>query len=353
MKKINKNKREVKKIKKTEALMVNKRRKKSEPDLWKEIQSSVKEIRTNLKPIGRVYNKFGKAYNKLKDKRRSAKQKEEERRLKEKEKQRLIEEENIRLQEQEEKRFKKERRLKEDKERRLKVQGKQRVEEKRLIEERDEQTRQADIYKQRLIKGEEERIIQLHRVDELREAERKLIDQRNLKIESRFADQQRLKEAEQQRLKEEEQRLKGEEQRLKGEEQRLKGEEQRLKEVEQQRLKEAQQQKVKKDEEQELKEAEKTNLKEERKFDDEQKKKRLNGTIKWYNGAKGYGFIKRDDQEQDIFVHSSAVKNSGLKHLKEGEQFTFEVERSDKGPSAVNLEKTVNEVFHSHLKVVK
>ena len=105
--------------------------------------------------------------------------------------------------------------------------------------------------------------------------------------------------------------------------------------------------------EQRLKEEEKINLKEVRKLDDEQKKKRLNGTVKWFNGAKGYGFIKREDKEKDIFVHFSAVKNSGLKYLKEGEQLTFEVEYSDKGPSAINLQKTVNEVFRPHLKVVK
>ena len=95
------------------------------------------------------------------------------------------------------------------------------------------------------------------------------------------------------------------------------------------------------------------NLKEVRKLDDEQKKKRLNGTVKWFNGAKGYGFIKREGEEKDIFVHFSAVKNSGLKYLKEGEKLTFEVENSDKGPSAVNLQKTANDVFLTHLKVVK
>jgi len=94
-------------------------------------------------------------------------------------------------------------------------------------------------------------------------------------------------------------------------------------------------------------------LKEIRRLDDELKKKRLNGTVKWFNGAKGYGFIKREDKEKDIFVHFSAVKNSGLKYLKEGEQLTFEVENSDKGPTALNLQKTDNEASRSHLKVVK
>ena len=105
--------------------------------------------------------------------------------------------------------------------------------------------------------------------------------------------------------------------------------------------------------EQRLKEEEKINLKEERRLDDKQNKKRLNGTVKWFNGAKGYGFIKREDKEKDIFVHFSAVQNSGLKYLKKDEQLTFEVDYSDKGPSAINLQKTVNEGSRSYLKVVK
>ena len=102
-----------------------------------------------------------------------------------------------------------------------------------------------------------------------------------------------------------------------------------------------------------MKEEEIINLKEGRRSDDEQNKKRLNGTVKWFNDAKGYGFIKREDNEKDVYVHFSAVQNSGLKYLKKGEQLTFEVENSDKGISAVNLQKTVNEVSRSYLKVVK
>ena len=94
-------------------------------------------------------------------------------------------------------------------------------------------------------------------------------------------------------------------------------------------------------------------MKEKRKLDDEQKKKRLNGTVKWFNDAKGYGFIEREDKGKDVFIHFSAVHNSGLKYLKKGEQLTFEVEHSDKGPSAINLQKTVNEFSRPHLKVVK
>ena len=59
------------------------------------------------------------------------------------------------------------------------------------------------------------------------------------------------------------------------------------------------------------------------------------------------------DNDKDIFVHFSALENSGLEYLKNGEKLTFEVVSSDKGPSAVNLQKTDGEVSHSHLKVVK
>jgi len=82
MKKKNHIKKELKKIKKTEDSIVNKRKNQKEPDLWK-------EIRSNLKPLSTAYNKFI-------EKRRIAKQKEEEKRIKEKEKQRQIEEEKLR-----------------------------------------------------------------------------------------------------------------------------------------------------------------------------------------------------------------------------------------------------------------
>ena len=116
--------------------------------------------------------------------------------------------------------------------------------------------------------------------------------------------------------------------------------EQKLKDEEEQRLKEEKRLEV----EQKLKDEEGQGLKEE---------KRLNGMVKWFNVSKGYGFIKREDNEKDIFVHFSAVENSGLKYLKKDEQLTFEVESSEKGLSAVNLQKTAGEFSHTHLKVVK
>jgi len=64
----------------------------------------------------------------------------------------------------------------------------------------------------------------------------------------------------------------------------------------------------------------------------------INGTVKWFNGAKGYGFIEREDKEKDVFVHASAAEAASLQ-LNEGDALTFDVESGDKGPSAVNLQK--------------
>ncbi len=66
----------------------------------------------------------------------------------------------------------------------------------------------------------------------------------------------------------------------------------------------------------------------------------LKGTVKWFNGKKGFGFIEREDKEKDVFVHASAVRDAGLRFLNEGDELTFEVEDGEKGPSAVKLQKT-------------
>ena len=65
----------------------------------------------------------------------------------------------------------------------------------------------------------------------------------------------------------------------------------------------------------------------------------LKGKVKWFNGSKGYGFIERDDKEKDVFVHMSAVKDSGVDYLDEGDVLSFDIEDGQKGPSAVNLKK--------------
>ena len=65
----------------------------------------------------------------------------------------------------------------------------------------------------------------------------------------------------------------------------------------------------------------------------------LKGKVKWFNGKKGYGFIEREDKEKDVFVHSSAVRNSGMNGLNEGDTLSFEVEEGQRGSSAVNLQK--------------
>ena len=64
----------------------------------------------------------------------------------------------------------------------------------------------------------------------------------------------------------------------------------------------------------------------------------IKGIDKWFNGAKGYGFIEREDKEKDVFVHSSAARAANLE-LNEGDELTFEVENGEKGPSAINLQK--------------
>ena len=63
----------------------------------------------------------------------------------------------------------------------------------------------------------------------------------------------------------------------------------------------------------------------------------VNGKVKWFNETKGFGFIARDDKEKDVFVHVSAVRNSGMSGLKEGQKITFDVDLAAKGPCAVNL----------------
>ena len=292
-------KKEIKKIglKKTKNLITNKRVKKErEPDLWKEMYSGLKLL--------------GKKYKNFREKQKIQKQKEEQRRLKEQEQQELQEQEQQELQEQEERKLQKEQKLKEEEERILEAREKQRLEEKRIKEERQEQEkqdrihkenikkeqqereRQEHIYRERVARGDRERLKQLEKVRQLRQEEKYLKEANESLIEERTLKKEIGLEKELARL---------------AEEQRLKKEE----------------------------------------------GKRLNGKVKWFNGVKGYGFIEREGEEKDIFVHSSAVKKSDLKYLKEGEQLTFEIENSDRGPSAINLQKVTDLQIAPFLKLVK
>ncbi|MDY0093825.1 MAG: cold-shock protein [Candidatus Vecturithrix sp.] len=62
------------------------------------------------------------------------------------------------------------------------------------------------------------------------------------------------------------------------------------------------------------------------------------GTVKWFNDQKGYGFIEQDNGE-DIFVHYSAILNSGFKSLSEGDRVSFDVGAGQKGPAAQNVKR--------------
>lgn len=65
---------------------------------------------------------------------------------------------------------------------------------------------------------------------------------------------------------------------------------------------------------------------------------RVTGTVKWFNDAKGYGFIAREGGE-DVFVHYSAIVENGFRSLNEGDRVEFSVEQGAKGPAAANVHK--------------
>ena len=65
-----------------------------------------------------------------------------------------------------------------------------------------------------------------------------------------------------------------------------------------------------------------------------------NGTVKWFNSQKGYGFIQPDDGQKDVFVHISALERAGISNLQEGQKVSYDLERGQQGKtSAVNLQQ--------------
>jgi CspA family cold shock protein len=63
-----------------------------------------------------------------------------------------------------------------------------------------------------------------------------------------------------------------------------------------------------------------------------------NGTVKWFNDSKGFGFITSEDGT-DVFVHHSSIQGNGFKSLAEGDQVSFDSEKGPKGPKAINVVK--------------
>ena len=63
-----------------------------------------------------------------------------------------------------------------------------------------------------------------------------------------------------------------------------------------------------------------------------------NGTVKWFNEAKGFGFIT-SEADGDVFVHYSSIQSNGFKSLAEGDAVSFDIEKGPKGPKAINVTK--------------
>ncbi|HIE38364.1 MAG TPA: cold-shock protein [Anaerolineales bacterium] len=70
---------------------------------------------------------------------------------------------------------------------------------------------------------------------------------------------------------------------------------------------------------------------------------RSRGTVQWFSRVKGYGFIRPDDSEEDVFVHYSAIQGEGYRNLEEGQRVEFTIEDTPKGPQAVDVVGVVEE----------
>ena len=70
---------------------------------------------------------------------------------------------------------------------------------------------------------------------------------------------------------------------------------------------------------------------------EEKKDTMATGTVKWFNGDKGYGFIAPDDGSADVFAHFSAINSTGFRSLNEGDKVSYEVQQGPKGLQAANI----------------
>ena len=220
---------------------------------------------------------------------------------------------------------------------------------------REKQKIQKQKEEQRRLKEQEEQELQEQEQQKLQEQEeRKLQKEQTLKEE----EERRLEAREKQRL--EEKRIKEERQEQEKQD-RIHKENIKKEQQEREKQEHIYRERVAKGDRERLKQLEKVSQlrQEEKQLKDENefliKGKKLNGEVKWFNGAKGYGFIKREGGGKDIFVHFSDVKKSDLKYLKEGEQLTFEIKNSDKGSFAINLQKVTNlqQTSSPFLKLIK
>ena len=63
------------------------------------------------------------------------------------------------------------------------------------------------------------------------------------------------------------------------------------------------------------------------------------GTVKWFSDKKGYGFIEQGEGQEDLFVHYTSIEMEGFRTLSEGDRVSFDVQESDRGPEAKNVQK--------------